>query len=125
MSDPLKPTADEETPALGVFDWIVAGTCLFVGGLTSYVVPKFEAILRDFDTEVPAVTQIFLSLPFYLWLVLGTAAAVAIVAKAHLLPPRANSLLNLLAVFLALAFFGLTILALWLPLKTLIEGLSK
>lgn len=125
-ADPLKPTADDDdAPAMTIFTWIVAGSWIFITGLAAYVIPSFEEIFKDFDTDLPWITDAVLWPPVYAWLAGGMLVAALLILKGRSFSRRANSLLDMIALGVCFAIAALLVLALVVPLTQLISNLSR
>lgn len=125
-ADPLKPTADgDDAPAMSVLTWIVAAAWVFIAGLAAYVIPSFKEIFKDFDTDLPWITDVVLWPPVYAWLAGGMLAAAVLVLKSRSFSRRANSLLDMIALGVCFAVAALLALALVMPLTQLISNLSR
>ena len=92
---------------------------------TIYHRGRFTEVFDDFETELPGLTQALLSVPGWLIILGALVAGMAVGLKEALIPDaRAKLLLNL-AVLVGLLGLGvLLVLALVLPVVTLIEKLS-
>jgi type II secretory pathway component PulF len=125
-ADPLKPTADDDdAPAMSVFTWIVAASWVFITGLAAYVIPGFEQIFKDFDTDLPWITDMVLWPPVYAWLAGGMLVAALLVLKSRSFSRRANSLVDMIALGVSFAIAALLVLALVMPLTQLMSNLSR
>jgi hypothetical protein len=86
---------------------------------------EIRRIFTDFEIEVPILTRWFLFLPGYVYAAgLAVGCALLVAKELALRDGRANLLLNLLALVALLAFGALVVVALLLPLISLINKLS-
>jgi hypothetical protein len=100
---------------------------LVAGGFVATVTRSgFADIFADFDAELPVMTEAFMAVPNWLFLLVFAAVAVLLVIKEIGL--RRHALLNLcvnVVVWLFLLSAGVAVyLALFLPLFQLIESLT-
>ena len=105
-----------------VIDLLLLGVLWFV---YQYQVPHFVKVFEDFDTELPALTRLMMSLPNGLLLLLFLGIGILLVFKEIVLRNAAVKLSVSLVIGVGLlAFAGTLFFALYLPLVSLIEKLS-
>ena len=101
------------------------GLLVAVGYLTLYVQPNTLKVFADFDAELPAMTQLVISIPTVAYLAGLLAVAAVLVLKEILVRHAAVKLAANLVVGLAMLAFGaLVFLALVVPLAALHQSLA-
>ena len=87
--------------------------------------PTFSKIFDDFETELPGMTRLLLSVPGWL-ILLGAVLGAAVIGLKELLirEARVNLMLNLAVLVGLLGLGAVAAVALMLPLVTLIKALS-
>ena len=96
-----------------------------LGLLARFTLPRFMKILEEFEVELPVLTQWVLSVPPTWYVGAFAGIGVLLVLKEIVIRNAAfKSGLNLLAGLALLAFAAVAVVALFLPLITLVEALS-
>jgi hypothetical protein len=124
------PTGDSEVRALltGVSIFLLVGAVLAVATLAGAMVfirAKFVHIFEDFDTDLPALTELLVAIPNIVVIVLAMLAIGALIAKeVYVRKPVTNLVINLVTALAVSAGFAVMVLALWLPLVKLIQSVE-
>lgn len=93
-------------------------------GMLLLVTPKFAEIFLDFGTALPSVTRAFVAGPPWAWPVVMVAIAVLVVLKDFALSRRNCRAVDILFSVFVAAVFVLYLIAMFIPLVQLIQGLS-
>lgn len=102
---------------------VVALAALALGMI--YARSRLAEMFTEFGAELPTMTQLLMSVPTWALLLAFAAAAALLVLKENVVRKAPLRLtLNLLAALALLAFTALVVVALFLPLFTLIRQLS-
>ncbi|MFC1597509.1 hypothetical protein ACFL5Q_06190 [Planctomycetota bacterium] len=105
--------------AVDVVTLAVLGLCM------TYARARIGAMFEEFGVELPAMTQLLLSVPTGVVVLVLVGAGALLVAKEGMVRKASVRLtLNLLAALGLLAFAALVVVALFLPLMSLMHSLS-
>ena len=125
----VRPGTVKPRPLLSINTFIVSAICIWgVSAIVMLVVPKFESIFRDFGVQLPTLTVIILALSHFLYpwgAIPALAAPVALGFLVQTFPnPSAARWLRLVLIVVSMGLILLLVIALFMPMITLIGNMS-
>lgn len=115
--------------------WMIASLALLILDVigvfvlttaTFYVSAKFQAIFKELNVQLPQATQLFLSIPSTVYLIIFFSVVLALIVKEIALKRKPVTFaINMAALVIVIMYCVLYVTALFLPLIQIIQSAEK
>lgn len=93
---------------------------------TLYISDKFLAIFKELNVPLPQITQLFLSIPTTVYLIIFFGVILALILKEIAIKSKPLTFsINMVALVIGVAYCFLYVIALFLPLIQIIQSVEK
>lgn len=93
---------------------------------TLYISDKFLAIFKELNVQLPQITQLFLSTPTTVYLIIFFGVILALILKEIAIKSKPLTFsINMVALVIGVAYCFLYVIALFLPLIQIIQSVEK
>lgn len=93
---------------------------------TLYISARFYAIFKELNVQLPQITQLFLSIPTTMYLIIFFGVILALILKEIAIKSKPLTFgINLAALVIGVAYCFLYVTALFLPLIQIIQSMEK
>ena len=93
---------------------------------TLYISDKFLAIFKELNVQLPQITQLFLSIPTTVYLIIFFGVILALILKEIAIKSKPLTFsINMVALVIGVAYCFLYVIALFLPLIQIIQSVEK
>lgn len=114
--------------------WTIASMVVLILDVFGYIVlaaitllntGKFNSIFVDMGVQLPQITQVLVSLPSALYVLIFLGLIIALVLKEKVIRRKPLAFtLNVMALIGGIAFFAIYMLAMFLPLSQIIQSMK-
>lgn len=93
---------------------------------TLYISARLQAIFKELNIQLPQITQLFLSIPTTVYLVIFSGVILALILKEVAIKNKPLTFaINMAALVIGVAYCFLYVTALFLPLIQIIQSMEK
>ena len=93
---------------------------------TLYISARFEVIFKELNVQLPQITQLFLSIPTTVYLIIFSGVILALILKEIAIKSKPLTFaINMTALVIGVAYCFLYVTALFLPLIQIVQSMGK
>ena len=100
--------------------------CIVLAAMTLRTTAKFKAIFADLGVQLPQITQVLVSLPAALYVVIFLGLIIALVVKEKVMRNKPLAFtLNVVVLIGGIAYLAVYVAAMFLPMMQMIQTMEK
>ena len=105
---------------------VVLLTLAVAGGVSTFLPPSIGKIPDDFDTPMPGITVVFVTIPGWAYaLIFAAAIGLLIIKEWVIADKRKTILINFVVMLVTLVYGGVLVVALYAPIIALMRSMTS